>query len=299
MQRIIYISIIALFATVILCPKAGAQGSIFGSLHNADQSIPADSEISFFGFIDNRDNEIHLHSGVGAGYDSGNWHDDFQNYQGAAAGSDYHYFFFNSANGESTLLNKLIPSNSYQAEDVILTTFAIPSMPAGLRARRTSASAIRLDWQPAPAVSWHVYRRAATSEGPFFRIDNPTGLRSDRGASDTFFVDSGITENDSYSYVIIAEDNLGAYSAPSAPVTSVDAACCQGTTGNIDLSADGIVDIGDLTVLIAALFITVTELECPEAGNVDGDPEGIIDIGDVSVLITSLFLTLTPTAPCQ
>jgi len=75
-------------------------------------------------------------------------------------------------------------------------------------------------------------------------------------------------------------------------------ACCCLFIGNIDRSPDGLVTMGDLTVLIDHLFITLTLLPCPEEGNVDLSTDGLVTMGDLTVLIDHLFITLTPLPPC-
>jgi hypothetical protein len=75
--------------------------------------------------------------------------------------------------------------------------------------------------------------------------------------------------------------------------------CCIGpTTGNLDMSPDMLVTMGDLTVLIDHLFITLTPLACPDAGNMDLSSDGLVTMGDLTVLIDHLFITLTPLSPC-
>jgi hypothetical protein len=56
--------------------------------------------------------------------------------------------------------------------------------------------------------------------------------------------------------------------------------------------------MGDLTVMIDNLFITLTPLICPEAGNVDLSTDGLVTMGDLTVMIDNLFITLTPLPPC-
>ena len=60
-------------------------------------------------------------------------------------------------------------------------------------------------------------------------------------------------------------------------------------------------DIGDLTALIAFLFIPPNpEPICIETANTDGDIEGLVDIGDLTALIAFLFIPPNPPlAACQ
>ena len=75
--------------------------------------------------------------------------------------------------------------------------------------------------------------------------------------------------------------------------------CCVCTTlGNVDESPDCLVTMGDLTILIDHLFITLTPLPCPQDGNVDLSTDGLVTVGDLTVMIDNLFITLTPLPPC-
>ncbi|HUV67487.1 MAG TPA: SMP-30/gluconolactonase/LRE family protein [Sedimentisphaerales bacterium] len=75
--------------------------------------------------------------------------------------------------------------------------------------------------------------------------------------------------------------------------------CCVGATGNVNYDPDDIADIGDLTSLIAYLFISYEEPACLAEANIDGDEGGIVDIGDLTALIDYLFISNTPPAECQ
>ncbi len=75
-------------------------------------------------------------------------------------------------------------------------------------------------------------------------------------------------------------------------------ACCIGERGNVDGSSDNLVTMGDLTVMIDHLFITLTPLACPDEGNVDLSGDGLITMGDLTVLIDHLFISLTPLPAC-
>jgi hypothetical protein len=71
--------------------------------------------------------------------------------------------------------------------------------------------------------------------------------------------------------------------------------CCVGNMGNVD--CEGIVDIGDVTELIALLFIRVGDPFCCE-DEADLDYNGDIDIGDLAILTNRLFITVTDPPPC-
>ena len=183
------ISVWLAIGLILSASSAFAQGSIFGTVSNADLSTPANGDISFFGYLDNTDEEIRLETSTGAGYDAGNWFDDFQNYLTEAPGNPYDYHFYNIANGEGFVLSKPIPNNSFQQENITLATVSWPAAPTGLSGTPVSGSTVIITWNGSPGVTYHVYRRNATSSGSFFRIDDPTGSLSNHGVADSFFVD--------------------------------------------------------------------------------------------------------------
>jgi hypothetical protein len=62
-----------------------------------------------------------------------------------------------------------------------------------------------------------------------------------------------------------------------------------------------LVDIGDLTALIAYLYIPPNpDPVCAQEANIDGDGEGLVDIGDLTALIAYLYIPPNPApAGCQ
>ncbi len=75
-----------------------------------------------------------------------------------------------------------------------------------------------------------------------------------------------------------------------------DACSCLGTTGNVDCDPSEMVDMGDLTVLIDHLFISLAPLCSETEANID--VSGIVDMGDLTMLIDHLFISLDPLPPC-
>lgn len=77
-----------------------------------------------------------------------------------------------------------------------------------------------------------------------------------------------------------------------------DVCCCVTNRGNADNDPDDKCDIGDLTALIAYLFIPPYELPaCLIEANIDG--EGLVDISDLTALIGYLFIPpFDPPASC-
>jgi photosystem II stability/assembly factor-like uncharacterized protein len=71
--------------------------------------------------------------------------------------------------------------------------------------------------------------------------------------------------------------------------------CCVGLTGNVDGDPDGLIDIGDLTALIAYLYIPPNPVPtCLPEANIDGDVDGLVDIGDLTALIAYLYIPPNP-----
>ena len=171
-------------------PPAFAQGSIFGSVQNADGSVPADSELVFFGFILDVDAEVRANFIDGADYEGGNWYDDFQNFVGEAPDQPYDYFFFNPVRDEFFHLEGLMPNNSFQREDVVLAASVRPDPISAFRAIPMDGVGVQLVWSSGEGISHHIYRRQGIGNGSFFRIDNPGGDLSDRGVSDTTYLDT-------------------------------------------------------------------------------------------------------------
>jgi len=85
---------------------------------------------------------------------------------------------------------------------------------------------------------------------------------------------------------------------------NVTVGCCSGeTVGNMDGDPTPPVDMGDLTILIDMLFLTLLPIECLPEADVDLSgaplPEVLdIDMGDLTILIDHLFLTLAPLPAC-
>ncbi|GEM_PF-5501056 len=186
-----------------------AQGSIFGAVKNSDQTIPANGEINFFGYIGGNDNEIRTESSIGAGYDNGNWFDDFQNYLDESADQPYQYRFFNINNGEGFVLDGLIPNNSFQQEDIELATVDWPSTVENLYALVPNNGKVLLGWNTLPDHTYHIYRRLAISAGSFYRIDDPSGNLSNPGVECGFYIDDEVDGTNNYDYLFIAQNAAG------------------------------------------------------------------------------------------
>jgi outer membrane protein assembly factor BamB len=108
--------------------------------------------------------------------------------------------------------------------------------------------------------------------------------------------DTGLTYEVVFVTILAQDDNT---SNDSVSVLIPLGSCCAGeTAGNLDNSPDGLVTMGDLTVLIDHLFISLSPLECPAAGNVDLSADSLVSMGDLTVLIDNLFISLNPLPVC-
>jgi hypothetical protein len=211
---------LALLLVLVLSGSGFAQGSIFGTVSNSNATTPANGEILFVGYLDNTDEEIRIESCDGAGYDAGNWFDDFQNYLTEAPGNPYDYHFYNISNNQGFQLSAPIPNNSFQQENVTLAPVSWPVAPIGFAGATVSGTSVVLSWTNVPGLTWHVYRRMASSNGSFFRIDAPSGSLANHGVSTNYYVDNTVSGGNSYSYVIIAEDPSGNFSPHSTLTTA-------------------------------------------------------------------------------
>lgn len=270
---------------MLLCPDpAMAQGSIFGQVFNADASVPDSGEITFFGYLDDTDEEIRIEISVGAGYDAGNWFDDFQNYLTEGPGNPYDYHFFNPTNNQGFVLSKLIPDNSFQQENITLAPVSWPEPPPGFSARVVSEAEVELRWLAVPDITCHVFRRDASSEGSFFRIDDPAGSLANPGVSDSFFVDNTMIDSGAYDYLIIARDLSGSF-GPRSEVITVNIGDSLWIPG--DANADGLVNIGDCVYTIGFIFREGPAPMPYEAG--DANCDVLVNVGDVVYTINYIF----------
>lgn len=273
-------------------PSVMAQGSIFGAVHNTNQTIPANGVISFFGFINGTDDEIRTESSVGAGYDNGNWFDDFQNYLDESAGQPYQYRFFNITNGEGFVLDDIIPNNSFQQEDIQLAPVAWPPVVMNPYAFALATGKILLGWDALPDHTFHIYRRYSMSGGSFYRIDNPSGNLDDPGVAGSFYVDPDGDGFSSYDYVIIAENPsglLGTHSAivsvnssfPAAPVIEAISPASGELSGGTPVTVSGSgFDTDGVIVNIGAGLLTDIDIISPSeiTGLTPPGTEGAADV---------------------
>ncbi|HUU47056.1 MAG TPA: hypothetical protein VM118_15115 [Acidobacteriota bacterium] len=286
--------VVVLIAATFWCATpAYAQGTIFGTVKNADATNPAPTELLWVGFLDDTDEEIRIESNAGAGYDGVNWFDDFQNYTTEAAGNPYDFFYMNIVNGQAFHLASTIPSNSFHEEDVVLTPAAPPARPTGLTATAVSPTTVELAWDGQPGLTYHVYRRVTSNNGVFHRLDDPTGSLAHPGVAGSLFADVTSDGASSYTYVIVAEDAQGNYSAHSTE-TAVDAAgpfCACDCHG--DPSCDGVTNVLDVVQVVNVGFRGGAALPDPNDAcpfeTTDVDCSGFTNVLDVVRIVDVAF----------
>lgn len=297
---------------VLFCPSfVFAQGSIYGTVHNSDLTVPSEGDISFFGYLDDTDEEIRIDSSIGTAYDYdvdsniGYWYDDFQNYLTEAPGNPYDFHFFNFANEQGFILSKIIPNNSLQQENITLAPVSWPSAINGLAGQAVSSSAIVVSWNGVPGYTYHVYRRVDPSYGSLFRIDDPTGSLSNPGVPDSFFVDVNTDDSSGYHYLVIAEDASGNLS-PHSEFINVSSAAVEapiiasvvpesGLAGGgtaITITGNGF-DIAGVTATIGGAAVTSLVVVSPF--EITGlTPPGGAGAADVVVTNTASGLSSSP-----
>ncbi len=138
------------------------------------------------------------------------------------------------------------------------------------------------------------------------------GTLGDQGSYFTYIYDYTLGANDTLTfYTLMATLRNGSLDDLKANVEDArdwyweyvrgfgSSTCCTGpSVGNVDGSADNFVTMGDLTVLIDHLFISLAPLDCVAEGNVDMSTDGFVTMGDLTVLIDHLFISLNPLPPC-
>ncbi len=277
---------ILVFISIIVLPftSAYSQGTIFGTVSNSDFSTPENETIYFLGYLDDTDEEIKIVDCIGTGYDSGYWYDDFQNYLTEAPGNPYDYHFFNIVNGEAEVLSGLIPISSYHQEDIQLASSQWPDSPFGESVTLLPDSSVEISWIYQFGITYRVYRRVSISSGSFFRIDDPSGSLTNPGVADSLFIDTTIDNISSYDYIVIPLHD-GVFGLHS------DIVSVQSNPGDFlcgDADGNGLLQIFDITYLLAYLYLGGPTPVPLEAANCDGLPA--LNIFDITYLLAYLYL---------
>jgi hypothetical protein len=153
-------------------------------------------------------------------------------------------------------------------------------------------------------LSFNVTAMDPDGDSVIFTIDPlPTGASFTENGDGSATFDWLPQEDDtgSYNMTFVASDGQ-LDDSELVTINVIDtASCCIGIAGNVDGDAEELIDIGDLTALVAYLYIPPNpEPICFEEANIDGDAGGLVDIGDLTALIAYLYIppNVSP-APCQ
>lgn len=278
-------TVIAVVMAVFLPPgQVRAQGSIYGSVTASGGVSPDSGQLVFIGYLGDTDDEIRVESSTGAGYDNGEWYDDFQNYMSEAPGLPYDYHFYDTSRNEGFVLSKLIPDNSFQEENVTLAPVSWPVRPTGVTGRAVDPGRVEIAWPFETGQTYHVYRRTHPSAGSFFRIDDNTGSLDNPGIADSVFADTTVDSGLVYDYIVIPENGSGLL-GPHSDIVTVEAVVSPFLRG--DANGDGRINIGDAVFLVEYLFKGGPAPDPLEAGETNCD--GAVNIGDVVFIIAYLF----------
>lgn len=295
MAKSFYRHALAVGIVLLTASAVVAQGSISGVVTKSDLTSPAEGDLVFFGFVDGTDDEIHLSGSIGVDYDQGHWYDDFQNFMTHAPNVPYCYCFFDTIAGEGTSLVGTMPTESYTIQDLMLAPATWPYPPSNVTARRTGSDVVTIAWDSTEFTTWRVYRRAGTSQGSLYRIDNPTG-NIGQGLTVPRFVDTNPCDDDSCSYLVIARYNDGRYSPPSKLTWVRMTSCCVGRVGDANGTGGDEPTIGDINAMIDHLYIYLNPLPClseadaNQSGGLDPVEEDIT-ILDIMVIVDHMFIT--------
>jgi len=134
--------------------------------------------------------------------------------------------------------------------------------------------------------------------------DDTTGWLGPYGAGLNGVASHAWADSGSYQITVRTRDAWNEMSEWSTPRSMSIGGCCVGeSVGNMDSDPTPPVDMGDLTILIDMLFLSLTPIGCLAEADVDlsgaGTPVNIdVDMGDLTVLIDHLFLTLSSLPSC-
>ena len=109
------------------------------------------------------------------------------------------------------------------------------------------------------------------------------------------------SDSGDFGFTIRVLDPVTAYADSASFSIHVDEAitCCTGPSmGNVDVSPDNLIGLGDLTVLIDHLFVSFADLPCVDEANLDLSPGGEVTLADLTILIDHLFVTFADLPPC-
>jgi len=145
------------------------------------------------------------------------------------------------------------------------------------RTGRASQYDLRYATVPITSANWNLATRVDGLARPL-----PYGNRE-------IFTIRGLLTSTTYFFGIKAADEQWNWSPLSNIARRTTCAGCVSTTGNVNGSTDGRVDLVDLSTLVEYLTSNSGIQICFEEANVDGSPDGLITLSDLSFL--TAFLT--------
>ena len=127
-------------------------------------------------------------------------------------------------------------------------------------------------------------------------------------------ISNGATNSSSASYALMGTIGQVAVGYVSSPTYGLNqgywqdfggsgTGCCGlytgGFTGNTDCDILGKRNLADITRLIDKVYVSKTDLCCPENGNVDGDLLAKVNLADITRLIDHVYISKDQTSACQ
>ncbi|MBK7142907.1 MAG: hypothetical protein IPH75_12585 [bacterium] len=101
---------------------------------------------------------------------------------------------------------------------------------------------------------------------------------------------TGFASNTIYYFALRTADERNNWSSVSNNAVKKTCDNCVGQTGNVNGSADDLIDLSDLAVLISFLQGTGTGLQfCMAEANVNGSADGRVDLSDLAYFISYFF----------
>ena len=186
---------------------------------------------------------------------------------------------------------------------LLLPLFAI-LLPAG----QTAAASLALRWT-APGDDGKIgtakqydirYSSSLITESNWASAIQVTGEPTPQVAgTQQRFIITGLALGTNYFVAIKTADEKPNWSPLSNVLRKATCASdCTGTTGNVNGSTDGRVDLSDFSLFNQYLLgVTISEAICLEKANCNGSPDGVVDLADLSVMIGYL-LGIAQLAPC-
>lgn len=167
-----------------------------------------------------------------------------------------------------------------------------------LNGLQTHGTRVAFDWTM--SIDTSLYERYEFQLDRYFDFRSP--LYDDSMlSSPRYLLPDTLSIDSVYYWRVRAHDGAQWTSFSHERALHVGAGCCVGWMGNLDGSTDEQATLGDLTVMIDHLFISLSPLACVYEANLDkSEPQGpgSVTLGDLTIMIDHLFISLSPLPPC-